>query len=156
MHKVVVIVEPDGLGLLPGSNCGGPTETYPYTDAERYEELNYAVDTLESQPNALVYLDGHVQLWLNLHDISTRLMKAGVQNTQGFFLNLSNFQFTSNPRSSTGRGSRSCIARLIHRQRGAPNVPNQTGTAGLHPAMIADLLGEWTGGGAQSLRGVER
>ncbi len=57
-HKVVVILEPDGLGLLPGSNCGGPTATYPYTDAERFEELNYAVDKLGAQPNALVYLDG--------------------------------------------------------------------------------------------------
>jgi endoglucanase len=39
--KAIVILEPDGLGLLP-SNCGGPNPSYPFTDAQRYEELNYA------------------------------------------------------------------------------------------------------------------
>lgn len=41
--KTVVILEPDGLGLLP-SNCGGPTTTYPFTDAERFAEISYAVN----------------------------------------------------------------------------------------------------------------
>ena len=89
VHKVVVIVEPDGLGLLPGSNCGGPTETYPYTDAERYEELNYAVDALKAQPNARVYLDGTHSAWLERwRHRPLAWMQAGVQTAPtGFYLN---------------------------------------------------------------------
>jgi endoglucanase len=94
-HKAVVVLEPDGLGLLP-SNCGGPNPSYPFTDSERYEELNYAVDRLEQQPGAIVYLDGTHSAWLNTHDIATRLVTAGVQRAQGFFLNVSNYQFASN------------------------------------------------------------
>src|SRR5665811_2346477 len=49
--KAIVILEPDGLGLLP-SNCAVPSS---FTDAERYQELNAAVDRLEQQPNAVSY-----------------------------------------------------------------------------------------------------
>jgi endoglucanase len=104
--------------------------------------LNYAVGKLESQPNALVYLDGTHSSWLNVHDISTRLMQAGVQNTQGFFLNLSNFQFTSN-QVQYGTWISKCIARLT--ANAAAECPDQYWNGGPHPAMIADLLGEWTG-----------
>jgi endoglucanase len=141
-HKVVVVLEPDGLGLLPGSDCGGPTDTYPYTDAERYAELNYAVDKLEGLPGALVYLDGTHSGWLNVHDISTRLMQAGVDDTEGFFLNLSNFQFTQN-QLQYGTWVSKCIARLTANV--AAECPDQYWNGGPHPAMIADLLGEWTG-----------
>jgi endoglucanase len=89
-HKAVVILEPDGLGLLP-SNCG---PGFPFTDAQRYEELNYAVDRFGRQPNALVYLDGTHSHWLSTGDISLRLVTAGVQRAQGFFLNVSNFRAT--------------------------------------------------------------
>ena len=54
---MLVILEPDGLGLLP-SNRGGLSPAYPFTDTQRYEELNYAVDRLAMQSQALVYLDG--------------------------------------------------------------------------------------------------
>jgi endoglucanase len=94
-RKAVVILEPDGLGLLPSTNCGGPRADYPFTDAERFEELNYAVDRLEQQPGALVYLDGTHSHWLSTGDISSRLVQAGVQRAQGFFLNVSNFRATA-------------------------------------------------------------
>ncbi len=93
--KAVVILEPDGLGLLP-SLCGLSSTVYPFTDADRYAELNGAVDRLEQQPNTSVYLDATHSAWLNVPDASTRLVTAGVQRAQGFFLNVSNFQFTSN------------------------------------------------------------
>lgn len=94
--KVIVIVEPDGLGLLPGSNCGGPRSDYPFTDAQRYAEINYAVDALEAKPNTLVYLDATHSAWLNVGDASNRLLQAGVQDADGFYLNVSNYQFTAN------------------------------------------------------------
>jgi endoglucanase len=141
-HKAVVILEPDGIGLLPGSNCGGPTASYPYTDVERFAELNYAVGKLEAQPGALVYLDGTHSSWLNVHDISTRLIQAGVQSTQGFFLDVSNFQFTAN-QEQYGTWISKCIARIT--ANAAADCPDQYWNGGPHPALIADLLGEWTG-----------
>jgi endoglucanase len=48
-NPALVMLEPDGLGLLP-SNCGGPNPAYPFTDTERYEELYFAVDRLAQQP----------------------------------------------------------------------------------------------------------
>jgi endoglucanase len=88
--RAIVILEPDGLGLLP-SNCGAG---YPFTDAQRYEELNYAVDRLGQQAGAMVYLDGTHSHWLGVGDISLRLVNAGVQRARGFFLNVSNFRAT--------------------------------------------------------------
>ena len=48
-RKAVVILEPDALGNLP-SSCGLPASTYPFTDAERIAELQYAVSALEADP----------------------------------------------------------------------------------------------------------
>lgn len=90
--QAIVILEPDALGLLP-SNCGAG---FPFTDADRYAELNYAVDRLEQQPSTLVYLDATHPGWLNVGDASQRLVNAGVQRAQGFFLNVSNYQYTAN------------------------------------------------------------
>jgi endoglucanase len=92
-EQAIVILEPDGLGLLP-SSCGGPNPDYPFTDAQRYEELNYAVDRLGAQPGTSVYLDGTHSHWLSVGDIASRLVTAGVLDAQGFFLNVSNFRWT--------------------------------------------------------------
>ena len=107
-HKAVVILEPDGLGLIP-SSCGGPRDGYPFTDEERFAELNGAVDRLEQQPKASVYLDGTHSHWLAVGDISKRLVDAGVHRAQGFFVNLSNYQPTSNL-VSYGTWISKCIA----------------------------------------------
>jgi endoglucanase len=92
--KAVVILEPDSLGLLP-SSCGGPNASFPFTDPERFTELNFAVDRLAQQPRTLVYLDGTHSHWLAVGDIAQRLVTAGMQRAQGFFLNVSNFRATS-------------------------------------------------------------
>lgn len=91
--KAVVLLEPDSLGLLP-SSCGGPKSGYPFTDADRYAELNYAVEVLERDPATSVYLDGTHSAWLAVGDIAQRLVAAGVRRAQGFFLNVSNYQPT--------------------------------------------------------------
>lgn len=93
--RAVVILEPDALGLLP-SNCGGPSANYPFTDADRYAEIQFAVSALEAQPGVSVYLDGTHSAWLAVGDMTHRLLTAGVQDAQGFFVNLSNYQPTPN------------------------------------------------------------
>ena len=42
-------------------------------------------------PNVAVYLDGTHSNWLGVGDISDRLIKAGVERADGFFVNASNY-----------------------------------------------------------------
>jgi endoglucanase len=88
-----VILEPDALGLLP-SSCGLPTTVYPFTDAQRYAELNHAVTALAADPNVSVYLDGTHSAWQSVGTITQRLLAAGVQQAKGVFVNVSNYQPT--------------------------------------------------------------
>jgi endoglucanase len=98
--KAVVILEPDGLGIIPfHTDINGnmewcqPAEADPATAAdERYQMMNAAVDRLMQQPNVSVYLDGTQSAWLAAGDAAKRLVRAGVQRASGFFLNASNYQ----------------------------------------------------------------
>jgi len=110
--KALVILEPDGLGLIPyNKRIDGveewckPTVTDPSgnvvpapgaSPADRYAQLNYAVDSLAAHaPNAAVYLDSGNSGWMSVGDAAYRLTKAGVLRARGFFLNVSNYQLTS-------------------------------------------------------------
>jgi len=105
-REAVVILEPDGLGIIPfNTDINGNAEWCQPRDAdgnpqpgatpaERYAALNYAVDVLASLRNVSVYLDGTHSAWLGVGDISDRLVKAGVQRADGFYVNASNYQFT--------------------------------------------------------------
>ncbi len=120
-----VILEPDGLGLIPrydpygsadGSNslewCQPMVDGQPAPEAFpefRFEQLNYAVDKLEAQPNASVYLDSTHADWLGIGDAADRLVKAGVERSAGFFLNVSNYQYTANS-VAYGKWVSSCLA----------------------------------------------
>lgn len=107
-EEVAVVLEPDGLGVIPWyttldgelESCR-PPEYDPGTTgrdaaAERFEMLNYAVDRLQQQPNTVVYLDGTGSSWLNVGESADRLLKAGVERADGFFLNVSNYEYTEN------------------------------------------------------------
>jgi endoglucanase len=94
-ERAVVLLEPDSLGLLPTS-CGGPKPGFPFTDVDRFAELNGAVTRLEQQPNVSVYLDGTHSAWLAVGDAASRLVQGGVDSAQGFFVNVSNYQLTPN------------------------------------------------------------
>jgi endoglucanase len=101
-HKVVVIVEPDGLALLP-TDCGQP-DTY-----DRVGLINYAAHALLRDPNAAIYLDAGHSAWHAVGDIAARLVAGGVQDVRGFYLNASNYQFTANS-VAYGTWISSCIA----------------------------------------------
>jgi endoglucanase len=85
--KAVVLVEPDGLSLLP-TDCGQP-DTY-----NRVSLINYAAHALEADKNASVYLDAGNSAWHAVGDIAQRLVDAGVQDVQGFSTNISNYRGT--------------------------------------------------------------
>jgi endoglucanase len=157
-HPAIVILEPDGLGIIPwydpyGSADGPnalewcqPAEADPATAAsDRFAMLNHAVDALAVLPNVTTYLDGTHSAWLGSGDIADRLVRAGVGVADGFFLNVSNYQFTEN-NVQYGRWISQCIAYATEVVAGDFfGCPNQYWNGGPHPAKIADLLGEWTG-----------
>ncbi|MCF4121323.1 glycoside hydrolase family 6 protein [Antribacter sp. KLBMP9083] len=112
-----VILEPDGLGIIPHhTSIDGtmewcrPAEADPATAAqERFDMLNHAVDALGGLPGTKVYLDAGHNGWLNVGDNTSRLLRAGVERADGFFLNASNYQFTANL-TAYGTWISSCIA----------------------------------------------
>ena len=106
-----VMLEPDGLGLIPYnatldgtsewckptlSDGQGNTLPAPGADPEtRYAQLNYAVTSIKNRaPHARTYLDGTHSAWLSAGEAAYRLVKAGIGQARGFFLNVSNFQPT--------------------------------------------------------------
>ena len=156
--RAVVILEPDGLGIIPwydpyGAADGSsapewcqPAETDAATAAaDRFAMLNHAVDVLKARPNVSVYLDGTHSAWLGVGDAAHRLVQAGVQRADGFYLNASNYQLTENL-VQYGTWISQCIA---YASAVAPGdffgCPNQYWNGGPLPAKIAELLGEWTG-----------
>jgi endoglucanase len=117
--KAVVILEPDGLGIIPyntrldGVNewCqptvtaeDGSTVPAPGASPEaRYEQLRYALAALKAKaPGAAVYLDSTHAGWLGVGDAAYRVNKAShdpitgaALGNRGFYLNASNFQTTA-------------------------------------------------------------
>jgi endoglucanase len=110
--QAIVILEPDGLGIIPyNQRIDGPEEWCQPTvtdaagnvvpapgasPAERYAQINYAVDSLaDHAPHAAVYLDASNSGWLGVGEAAYRLTRAGVLRARGFFLNVSNYQRSS-------------------------------------------------------------
>lgn len=126
---VVVILEPDGLGIIPWYNpfadrdtwvtnpnyewCQ-PAEANPATAAsDRFSMMNYAVDKLKENPGTSVYLDGTHSAWLGSGDAADRLIQAGVADADGFFLNVSNYRLNSHL-EKYGTWTSKCIAFASH------------------------------------------
>ncbi len=145
--KALVILEPDGLGIIPWyTTINGelewcqPAEADSATAAaDRFAMMNYAIDALKNQPNVMVYLDGTHSAWLGVGDIADRLVKAGVQRADGFFLNVSNYNYTANL-IQYGTWISKCID-----QGDFANCPNQYWNGGPDGTQIADLIGAWNG-----------
>jgi endoglucanase len=156
--EAIVILEPDGLGIIPwydpyGAADGSstlewcqPAEADPATAAaERFAMLGFAVDVFAALPNVTTYLDGTHSAWLGAGDIADRLVRAGVEDADGFFLNVSNYQYTAHNVQYGGWIS-ACLAYATEVVAGDFfGCPNQYWNGGPFPAKIADLLGEWTG-----------
>lgn len=95
--KAVIILEPDALANLP-SDCGAAYQAANplITDAAREADVAYGVSVLERDPNASVYIDGGHSAWQSVGTIAQTLIAAGVAQAQGFFLNVSNYQYSAN------------------------------------------------------------
>ncbi|MGH3266369.1 MAG: glycoside hydrolase family 6 protein, partial [Trebonia sp.] len=96
--NAVVLIEPDGLANLP-SDCASayPGQDIAALTASRIADVKYAGEQVESHDSgSLVYLDAGNSAWHSVGDMTTRLYEAGVGDVQGFFLNVSNYQYSSN------------------------------------------------------------
>lgn len=109
--QAIVLLEPDGLGIIPWYNPFGdrdswvtnpnyewcqPAEANKDTAAtDRFAMLNYAVDKLKANPDTRVYLDATHSGWLGAGDAADRLIQAGALRANGFFLNVSNYELNS-------------------------------------------------------------
>jgi endoglucanase len=134
--RAVVILEPDALGNMP-SGCGLPASVYPFTDAERIAELSYAVSALEQDPNVSVYLDGTHSAWQSVGTITQRLLEAGVQQAQGFFLNVSNYQPNAEL-ADYGTWISDCIAMVTDPSNAFYNNPSACASQ-YYPATQSDF-----------------
>ena len=101
-NPAIVLLEPDGLALLP-TDCGQP-DTY-----NRVSLINYAAHALQSDANALIYLDAGHSAWHSDGDMASRLVAGGAMDVQGFFLNASNYRAT-NYEDHFGTWISQCIA----------------------------------------------
>ncbi|HET9908402.1 MAG TPA: glycoside hydrolase family 6 protein [Anaerolineales bacterium] len=124
-EQAVVILEPDGLGIIPWYNpfanrdtwvtnpnyewCQPAEANQATAAADRFAMLNYAVDKLKENPSTSVYLDGTHSAWLGSGDSADRLIQAGVADADGFFLNVSNYRLDTHL-EKYGTWTTKCIA----------------------------------------------
>lgn len=87
-RRAVVILEPDALTQM---DCLSSAD-----QATRFDLIQYALSALKAQANVFVYLDGGHSAWRSPSDQASRLTRANVAGADGFVLNVSNFQYTSN------------------------------------------------------------
>ena len=95
-QKALIVLEPDALADLP-SDCGyDPTQVnIPQATADRYTQINYGLTKLETGSQTLVYLDAGNSHWQAVPIMAQRLVQAGIQQAQGFFTNVSNYNLNN-------------------------------------------------------------
>lgn len=88
-RRAVVVLEPDSLGLLKKAGCMTPEQ-----QKERLELMRFAVHTFEALGNTAVYMDAGHSGWLPPSEDAALLKQAGIEEAQGFALNVSNYKST--------------------------------------------------------------
>jgi endoglucanase len=137
--KAVVLEEPDALANLPGYCGSAYSAAFPgITNTTRVGDIRYAVTTLENDPNISLYLDGGNSGWQNVGGMAETLTAADVQQSQGFFLNVSNYQYDANS-DYYGTWVSACIAYA---------TVNEAQTPADALADVATFTGTSTPGGA--------
>ncbi|MGA4849041.1 glycoside hydrolase family 6 protein [Streptomyces sp. G5(2025)] len=96
-RRATVILEPDAV-LHMVDNC-----TPEQFHEERYDLLRGAIEKLKSLKNTKVYLDAGNAGWQNPDSLWEPLKRSGVEQADGFSVNVSNFQTTE---ASTEFGKR--------------------------------------------------
>lgn len=87
-HRSVILLEPDAL-ISVGCLSGGGLRT-------RLSELRYAGAKLAALPHSVVYLDAGAADALPYRHAADLLRAAGIARLNGFFLNATHYDWTSN------------------------------------------------------------
>lgn len=135
-RPAIVVVEPDSLGVIPWfRNLSGAIESCrpdgqaPDGAAEaRFAQLRGAADILAELPRARFYLDGTGSNWLPPGEAADRLLRAGIAQADGFFLNVSNFE-SDRRLLHYARWVSDCIALATARAVEPAECPSQYGPA---------------------------
>ncbi|WP_345580120.1 glycoside hydrolase family 6 protein, partial [Nonomuraea rosea] len=130
--RAVVILEPATLVKIPGTkDCdlqGSPDQ--------RYKDLRQAVQTLKANPATAVYLDGSQDLWPGTAVMAERLIGAGVDRADGFFVNTAGYQRTAKA-VAYGKALSACIGiQLSTGKKGCP--ADTTVDAATMPHFVVD------------------
>lgn len=88
-EAVIMILEPDAIGLLTKDNCLTKDQ-----QTERLALIKDAVRVLRQNPNAVVYIDSGHAHWDPAPVFAERLKQAGIDDANGFALNTSNYVTT--------------------------------------------------------------
>jgi len=86
-RRAAVILEPDGLPLM--KKCLSEAD-----QKERIELIKFAVHQFESWANTWVYIDAGHSGWIPVPEMAARLKAAGIDEADGFSLNVSNYKST--------------------------------------------------------------
>jgi endoglucanase len=88
-YRAVLFLEMDSIITMPCLSRHG--------QAVREAELQYAIDTLSANcPHLVIYLDAGAADALSARQAARYLLRSGVAQIQGFFLNATHFDWTSN------------------------------------------------------------
>ncbi|WP_431929666.1 glycoside hydrolase family 6 protein [Nonomuraea jabiensis] len=115
--KAVVILEPGATVKVPGVKDCDPQGSAD----QRYENLRQAVQTLKANPNTAVYLDGSQDYYPGTAIMAERLIRAGIDRADGFFLNTAAYQPTEKS-VEYGKALSACIS--VQRATGAKDCPS--------------------------------
>jgi endoglucanase len=127
-HRAIVVLEPDAVAQAV-QGCLGSAAA-----AERYALLGDAVDALRAVPDVFVYLDAGNPTWIrDPVKMTAALRRSGVSRTQGFALNVANFETTAdNVRYGTALSRLLGGARFVVDTSRNGNGPAQVGAGDRH------------------------
>lgn len=86
-NEAIVILEPDALSRM---DCLTSDE-----QTGRCDMLKEAVHIFKTESKAYIYIDAGHNNWIDVNTMARRLQNAGIDEAQGFSLNVSNFYYDS-------------------------------------------------------------
>ncbi|MGW0193231.1 glycoside hydrolase family 6 protein [Nonomuraea sp. NPDC003201] len=115
--EAAVILEPGATVKIPGVKDCDPQGSVD----QRYDALRQAVQTLKANPNTAVYLDGSQDYYPGTAIMAERLIRAGIDRADGFFLNTAAYQPTEKS-VAYGKALSACVS--VQRATGAKDCPS--------------------------------
>ncbi len=94
-RKAIVILEPDAVPGIIQKKASGEMCLSPELRKERIDLLKAAIVTLKAKTNTKVYVDAGHPAWISVDEAVTLLNQVGLDNSDGFALNTSNYQSTA-------------------------------------------------------------